>query len=232
MLTTLLESTSHRARSRRVTAVSVAVHAAIIFTAAYATASGSPNPRPAPEPRVHWIPTPPPLPSSKQTALRSHANRSAAGLPRVVHFPIEVPSAVPVIEAAAPAITEAEFRRASIGDTFNTGRLRAPSGDGGSQLAYDASEVETPVASVGVVYPEYPPALRASGIEGQVVAEFVVDENGRADRASLRIISATNDLFAESIRRALPRMRFKPARIGDRSVAQLVHQQFVFRLDR
>ena len=63
-------------------------------------------------------------------------------------------------------------------------------------------------------------------------AEFVVTEFGRADVGSLRIISTTNDAFAESIRRALPRMRFRAAKIGDREVSQLVRQNFVFRLDR
>jgi hypothetical protein len=48
----------------------------------------------------------------------------------------------------------------------------------------------------------------------------------------LRIISATGDGFIDAIRRALPRMRFRPARIGESAVAQLVQQQFVFKLDR
>jgi TonB family protein len=74
--------------------------------------------------------------------------------------------------------------------------------------------------------------LRASGIEGRVQAEFVVTESGRADVESLRVISTANDLFSDAVRRALPRMRFNPARIGGRPVAQLVRQEFVFKLDR
>jgi TonB family protein len=102
----------------------------------------------------------------------------------------------------------------------------------GGRHAYDASQVETAVAVIGNEVPDYPPALRSSGIEGSVAAEFVVTESGRADVGSLRIISATNDAFAESIRRALPRMRFRAAKIGNRRVPQLVRQSFVFRLDR
>jgi TonB family protein len=98
--------------------------------------------------------------------------------------------------------------------------------------AYDISEVEIPVASLGGVAPEYPSPLRSSGVEGKVSAEFVVNEKGRAEVSSLRILSATNDLFADAVRRALSRMRFRPARIGNDSVPQLVRQEFSFVLDR
>jgi TonB family protein len=84
---------------------------------------------------------------------------------------------------------------------------------------------------IGVVSPEYPSALRSSGIEGHVTAQFIVNERGRFEESSLEILSATNTLFVESIRRALPHMRFKPAKIGDRSVPQLVRQEFSFVLD-
>jgi len=98
---------------------------------------------------------------------------------------------------------------------------------------FDASEVEVQVVAVtSTIRPEYPSSLRSSGVEGQVVAEFVVNEKGRADRESLRIVSSTHKLFADAVTRALPDMRFRPARIGGKPVSQLVQQLFVFRLDR
>jgi TonB family protein len=85
---------------------------------------------------------------------------------------------------------------------------------------------------LGTFRPDYPAPLRSAGIEGQVVVQFVVNEAGRVDRESVRIVSASNDLFAGSVAGALGWMRFTPARIGTRAVAQLVQQLFVFRLDR
>ena len=73
---------------------------------------------------------------------------------------------------------------------------------------------------------------RAAAVEGQVVVQFVVTESGRVDRESIKIVSASNDVFAASVTSSLTRMRFTPARIGNRAVAQLVQQLFVFRLDR
>jgi len=85
---------------------------------------------------------------------------------------------------------------------------------------------------LGTFRPDYPAALRSSGVEGQVVVQFVVTESGRVDRESVKVISASNDLFASSVASALGRMRFTPARIGAHAVSQLVQQLFVFRLDR
>jgi TonB family protein len=99
-------------------------------------------------------------------------------------------------------------------------------------VAYDASEVEAQVAVESGMRPEYPAALRSSGIEGRVVAQFIVAPDGRTDPGSIRILSATNELFALSVRRALMQSRFRAASIGGRRVPQLVQQLFVFKLDR
>jgi protein TonB len=80
--------------------------------------------------------------------------------------------------------------------------------------------------------PVYPPALRAAGIEGRVVAQFVVDTQGKAARESIRILSSSNELFSESVRKAIAQMRFVPAKIRGKPVAQMVQQLFVFKLDR
>jgi len=59
-----------------------------------------------------------------------------------------------------------------------------------------------------------------------------VNEGGRADSNSLRIVSSTNEAFADAVKRSLPRMRFHAAKLGGRAVPQLVQQLFVFRLNR
>ena len=114
-------------------------------------------------------------------------------------------------------------------DTGNASVLSGPT-DGGR--AYTASEVEIPVGALGGARPEYPPSLRSSGMEGEVVAQFIVDESGRALAESVKIIAATHALYGESVRRVVPKMRFAAARIGSRAVPQLVQQLFMFRLDR
>lgn len=229
MLTTLLESRSHHARDGRGTAASVTVHAALIFTAVYATATAGPaKDKPINPPALHWVVTPPP--KVMNTPLPNHgANISTtapAANPLVV--PIEISTSLPSINLEAPPVTSSDFGRGTSAGPVLPGQ-QTP---GNGTRAYDASEVEEAVTVIGNTAPEYPSAFRNAGIEGKVIAEFVVTELGRADVQSLRIISATNDGFVDAIRRALPRMRFRPARIGARTVPQLVQQQFVFKLDR
>jgi hypothetical protein len=78
--------------------------------------------------------------------------------------------------------------------------------------------------------PVFPPSLLAMKQEGFVRAEWVVDEQGVADTTTLRIVEATHPEFAKAVRDALPFMRFRPARIGERTVRQLVQQPFYFRV--
>lgn len=53
------------------------------------------------------------------------------------------------------------------------------------------SEVEKPVVVLsGTAGPAYPESLRAAGIEGQVMAQFVVDSAGRVELATERTVSA------------------------------------------
>jgi len=210
---------------------SATVHAALIFMAVSATTIVAAKQAQEDPVVLHWVPLPHPSPMTSAALPNTASHVVNVELVRNFTFPIEIPTSLPSI-AVEPAVEPADFTRSAsgnpgVGDPSSTG---SPAGDG--RRAYDVSEVENAVTPIGNTIPDYPRALRAAGIEGRVTAEFVVTESGRADLASLRIISATNDAFVESIRRALPRMRFNPARIGDRTVAQLVQQQFVFRLDR
>ena len=75
-------------------------------------------------------------------------------------------------------------------------------------------------------------SLTVSGVEGEVQAQFVVNEEGRADSGTFKVLKATNDMFANAVRTALPQMRFYAAEVGGKKVKQLVQQSFQFKLDR
>ena len=99
--------------------------------------------------------------------------------------------------------------------------------------AYFDFQVEKPVAPIpGTGAPRYPDILRSAGVEGEVLAQFVVDTLGRVDISSYKVIRTSHELFAASLRAALPAMRFMPAEVGGRKVKQLVQQPFVFALQR
>jgi TonB family protein len=96
---------------------------------------------------------------------------------------------------------------------------------------YTSFEVDNAVQiSYGSAVPQYPPDLLARRVQGTVTVRFVVDTSGAADVASLQILDSTDPEFANSVRSALPHMRFSPARLNGRTVRQLVEQPFRFNL--
>ena len=80
------------------------------------------------------------------------------------------------------------------------------------------------------VAPAYPAELLTKGITGSVRARYVVDTTGFADTSTFRVVAATHEAFVAAVRAALPLMRFSPAKMGSRKVAQLVEQEFTFRI--
>jgi TonB family protein len=78
--------------------------------------------------------------------------------------------------------------------------------------------------------PAYPPKLLDLKVEGGAYVQFVVDTTGLPDTTSFRVISTTHPEFAQSVREALPGMRFHPAILRSRKVRQLVEQPFMFKI--
>ena len=78
--------------------------------------------------------------------------------------------------------------------------------------------------------PAYPPAMLAQNTQGLVRAEFVVSQEGYVDTLSVRVIQSTHAEFTRAVMDALPFMRFKPAKIGNAVVSQLVAQEFRFEI--
>jgi TonB family protein len=75
----------------------------------------------------------------------------------------------------------------------------------------------------------YPDVSIEEGENDDVTVQFVVNTNGRADTASLRILQGGHREFMISALQALAATRFKPASIGGCPVPQLVQQQYTYR---
>jgi TonB family protein len=80
--------------------------------------------------------------------------------------------------------------------------------------------------------PRYPEALRRHGVEGSFYVQFVVDTTGRVVDDGIRFPPAMHELFVASVRSALRRSRFLPARVAGQVVNQLVIQEYRFVLVR
>ena len=58
----------------------------------------------------------------------------------------------------------------------------------------------------------------------------MVDSTGRVEMNTVQVIDATHNDFATAVKDAMPRMRFRPARIGTTAVRQLSEQLFKFEI--
>jgi TonB family protein len=80
--------------------------------------------------------------------------------------------------------------------------------------------------------PRYPTELRTANIEGEVMAQFIVNENGSVDSTTFTVVRAEQPEFVQAVRAALPSFRFSPALVGGHPVKQLVQMPFRFNLSK
>ncbi len=78
--------------------------------------------------------------------------------------------------------------------------------------------------------PRYPDSLRVAKIEGEVLAQFVVNADGTPDVSSFKVLRATHPAFVVAVKEALPSMAFSAARVKGRAVRQLIQQPYSFSL--
>lgn len=74
--------------------------------------------------------------------------------------------------------------------------------------------------------PDYPFSLRATGVSGEVVVDFLVDEQGRV--SDIRVLSSTHRDFEESTLRAVAKWRFEPGKRNGRVVRFRMSQLLSF----
>ena len=258
----LLESKKSDKKGKSVggTLFSVILHSLIIFLAVFATARAGarkaekpketkvnfvevkkdepPPPKkeaPKPEPpKVKKAPTPPRIVNLPKVA----APAPPQGF-KVVAPPVNIPTQLPSIDLSKAITNENDFSGKGVagGSANGVKGGTGKEGDTGTEAGghsgpYMEFQVEKPVEKIGGESPEYPASLRSMGVEGKVLAQFVVGENGRYESGSLKILDSSNPAFTAAVKDALPRMRFSAAQIGGKKVAQLVQMPFQFHLDK
>jgi TonB family protein len=234
MLTTLIASRPARSSSANGTAASFALHVGIIATMLVATTRQDVFTAPDNSSRVVPL-VAPSLPKPAAARPRTAPPRAAqtpTAAPEVpsvdvppVAVPVEVPTGISTDLAPAPALPVGDGGLGAVTDAGEGTAL----GSGDAVLGAESVDIPARLRD-GAPLPRYPDFLRQSRIEGGVRVRFVVNEDGRADLASLVILESTHPAFAESVRQVLPRLRFTPARVGRERVRQVVEIPFGFQL--
>ena len=109
-----------------------------------------------------------------------------------------------------------------------SGPTRATTSAEGGYFEFQVEKRAVPLP--GSAPPRYPDELRKARIEGEVVAEFVVDTSGRVDPTTFKVLRSSHSLFTETVRTGLANMKFSPAEVGGRKVKELIEMPFNFSL--
>ncbi len=229
MLTILVESCRSRRRVGPQALWSAGFHVAVAIGVMEATRRtvAAPPPHIVSTIAYHLPPREPPPPTPVASPVSPVSPVPAA--PIVVPMPTTVETTVPLAEPGPP-IDPSRFVLASVErsrcltDCLAIDSLSGP--------VFREEVVDQPARLIDQPRPIYPRLLQVAGIEGRVVVEFVVDQTGAVEAASIRVAETTNSAFERSARDAVAGARFAAARIGANPVRQLVRQGISFRIDR
>lgn len=235
MFNNLIESKAKKSKSAGGTIMSVVIHSLVAVAAVYATASAGIEAEKNRQENIKFVETP----KAKEVEVKKEEPpppEKIAVIPppkgfQVLRAPVEIPIEIPKIDLSRRVTNEEDFSGKGVAGGTATGVAGGRPIDLNSNQTYFSFQVEKqvePIASTQQV--AFPEALRSSGVNGEVSAQFVVDTLGRIETGSFKVLKATNDMFAAAVRSHLPRMRFYPAEVGGRKVRQLVQQGFIFNI--
>jgi TonB family protein len=89
---------------------------------------------------------------------------------------------------------------------------------------------DSPVAVMEIPRPRYPAAAERRPVEGDVTLQYVVDEHGRAQQTSFRVISANYQEFVDAATDAIAAGSFRPAQSRGCPVKLTVQQRIRFQV--
>lgn len=236
MFNQLLESKPKKQRSLTNTMYSVGAHVVLIAVAVYLTAKAGIADDSIKQEKIQFVEVKPEEPAEPEPPKKAPPPPDAVITPpppkgfQILQAPVDVPTTIPDVDLTRKVTDESDFSGKGVIGGISHGVVggSAPVVEGQPYMDFQVDQAV--VGIQGTINPTYPEVLRASGVEGRVMAQFVVDTLGKIEKSTFKILESTNELFSMSVRSALPRMRFYPAQVNGRKVKQLVQQPFQFTL--
>jgi protein TonB len=238
MFNNLLESKAKKQRSLGGTIFSVIFHSAIGAAAVYATANAAIEAEKPKEEKVEFVemkkdePPPPknepPPPPPPDVAVAPPPPKGF----QVLAAPVEIPDVIPDVDLSKKVVDEADFSGKGVQGGVAKGVVGG-SGPVVSDQPYFEFQVEKPVVPApGNQGPRYPEILKSANVEGEVLAQFVVDTSGRVEIGTFKVLKSSHELFTQAVKTSLQSAKYLPAEVGGRRVKQLVQQPFQFQLTK
>ena len=240
MFDNLIESKAKPQRTVGGTIFSIVFHTAVIGAGVYGTLEAKEQLEKPKAEKVEFVKmekkNEPPPPKEEPKPPPPPRDVVAAPPPpkgfQVLTAPVKIPDVLPEIDLTKKVTNEEDFTGKGVAGGIAKGVVGGTAPVQTDQ-AYFEFQVEKQVApQSGNPAPRYPDMLRSANVEGEVLAQFVVDTTGRADMSSFKVLKSSHDLFTNAVRSTLPNMRFYAAEIGGRKVKQLVQMPFQFALTK
>jgi protein TonB len=231
MFNNLIESKRKSEKTLGGTLVSIGLHALLITLAVYVTAhAGEKVVEKNRQEDVVFAKAPPPPPPPPDQPKPPPDVVAAPPPPKgfqVLQAPINIPDKLPDIDLSKAVTDEKDFSGKGVAGGKANGVVGGTPTN--SDQPYFEFQVEKPaLAREGNPNPKYPSMLESSRVEGDVLAQFVVDTSGRAEMSTFKILQASNELFGSSLKSVLPSWRFYPAEAGGHKVKQIVQLPIKF----
>ena len=237
MFDNLIETKKKKQRSTGGTVISVVLHTVLIAAAVYATAHATEAviAKPKAE-KLDFVEVKKEEPKQEPEKAPPPPEVTVAPPPpkgfQVLAAPVNIPDVIPDIDLSKHVTDVADFSGKGVAGGSGRG-IEGGTGPTNNEGAYFEFQVEkTVLGAPGNPQPTYPSMLQSAGVEGRVLAQFVVDTSGKADMSTFKVLETSHDLFSQAVRQALPRMRFFPAEIGGKKVRQVVQQPFTFAIGK
>jgi periplasmic protein TonB len=239
MFDNLIESRASRQKRTAGAAMSVVVHFALISAAVMGTLHAKQELEKPKAEKVEFVemkkkdePPPP-----KEEPKPPPPDVVAAPPPpkgfQVLTAPIKIPDVLPEIDLNKKVTNEDDFTGKGVAGGFAKGVVGGTPQPIQTDQPYFEFQVEKQVQALpNQTGPRYPDMLRSANVEGEVLAQFVVDTTGRAEMNTFKPLKSSHDLFTNAVKATLPNMRFYPAEVGGRKVKQLVQMPFQFTLNK
>jgi len=136
------------------------------------------------------------------------------------------------LRCAEPVASPAGVVRDTVTAANHVHARRGPTRMDANQTYFEFQVEQQVLPLPGTPSPRYPDLLRRANIEGEVLAQFVVDTLGHPIMDSFKVLKSTHDLFTAAVKNSLPNMRFHAAEVGGKKVKQLVQMPFQFNLTK
>lgn len=237
MFNNLLESKAQKKKAWGWNLTSTGLVSGLIALSAYATAQAaieSDKPR---EEKIEFVETKveepppkeePPPPPPKDVVVAPPPPKGF----QVLQAPVDIPVELPEIDLSKKVTDEADFSgKGAAGGTAKGVAGGVPQPVNSDQPFFEF-QVEKPADKLSCPTPGYPDILRSANVAGQVIAQFVVDTEGKAEMGTFKALESDHELFTSAVKRALPGCKFIPAETGGRKVKQLVQLPFAFALQK